>query len=57
MSVLIFWTHSDLEAGSCKSPSSEVFPSLGQFFPVSLGLHRQMEAGCIPSLAADDTYV
>lgn len=41
VTALSFWGHPGLEAGGCKSPSSEGFPSMGQFFPISLGKWRQ----------------
>lgn len=50
------WRHPDLEAEGYKSPSSEGFPSLGQFVPISLGLQWQMEVGCTPSPAEEEAH-
>lgn len=44
------WRHPDIEAAGYKSLSSEGFPSLGQFVPISSGLQWQMEVGVFPPL-------
>lgn len=48
--------HPDLEAEGYKSLSSEGFPFLGQFVPISLKLQWQMEVGCTPSPAEEEAH-
>lgn len=57
VTALSFWGHPGLEVGGCKSPSSEGFPSEEEPGPVFPHLFGQVEAGCIPSPAADEAHV